>query len=114
MRISDWSSDVCSSDLNNPAMARWDRHRRESLAHIESLEPRRRNASLAVTDKINRPGTFALSAVTGSLQWHQAESVPPELLGVRPVREIGRASRWERVWQEGQIPVVTEPLKKKK
>src|SRR3546814_2417723 len=45
MRISDWSSDVCSSDLCMPTMQRWSRMPARSLSGPSSHEPKKRRAS---------------------------------------------------------------------
>src|SRR3546814_7916476 len=82
MRISDWSSDVCSSDLQRvivPFGERRDVHRRE-LPDLQRVVP----------------------AVVEALQLHFLADVQPELEEIDPLiddHEIGRASCRERVCQ---------------
>src|SRR3546814_9898248 len=42
MRISDWSSDVCSSDLSEVPARRQARHARKAVRHSSSLPPQRK------------------------------------------------------------------------
>src|SRR4051812_49979422 len=87
----DWSSDVCSSDLEILVV----RTRRDSArcpqAHPPPPAPRR-----------SRPGVKDLTVRTGPGRWCRTSPAP--------TREIGRASCRERV----EISVVAGSLKKKK
>src|SRR3546814_2095399 len=93
MRISDWSSDVCSSDLDN---------RNDVVLLKSSDEPLplpTYHLAHAVDDHLMR-----VTLVLRGDEW--ISSVPLHLqlfdaLGFEPVRyaQIGRASCWERVCQ---------------
>src|SRR3546814_2693084 len=85
MRISDWSSDVCSSDLNNPLHHAW-----PMSTPAKNARPPRRN----------KPHP--------SPALHRPRPAPPDLHrtedctaagGQPPESEIGRASCRERVCQ---------------
>src|SRR3546814_14100508 len=101
MRISDWSSDVCSSDLraawlaNRDARARPDR---ELQSRREGNRRRRRAVERPPLDP-PAPGDQARLAVGG-------EAVARD-------QEIGRASCRERVCQYVSIAVVSVLFKKK-
>src|SRR3546814_21090704 len=86
MRISDWSSDVCSSDLSS--------HDRRPTTHDRS------NAYLAYSITL-------VSRSTVTLIWPGYSSSSSIFL------EIGRASCRERVCQYVSISVVAVSLKKK-
>src|SRR3546814_12540384 len=96
MRISDWSSDVCSSDLAQfgIALAIGRQSRREpfggEIARSGDCQRFRRLALL------HRPHRFL------------------ELEKARPRRQIGRASCRERVCQHVEYSVVAVSLKKNK
>src|SRR3546814_17745004 len=92
MRISDWSSDVCSSDLPRPLLAH-DGDR--GLRHPHRAEQVRLHLVAQV------PFTQLLS--------HSEVSIA----GVVDHDEIGRASCGERVCQYVSISVVAVSLKKK-
>src|SRR3546814_19213171 len=102
MRISDWSSDVCSSDLRL-----W--------------KVRCRRAILA-TGAFERPIAFSGNDIPGVMLASAAQTYALRY-GVLPGKrivvaanndsEIGRASSRERVVQSGSISEVTESLKKK-
>src|SRR3546814_17313598 len=97
MRISDWSSDVCSSDLTAPSR----------------LE-RKRNHAQAMRDQCN-------AAKAGDHAKHK-RSEPPARQGLfrqHPKRaqcdpETGRAPCRDRVFQSVSLSVVGVSLKKKK
>src|SRR3546814_13248251 len=100
MRISDWSSDVCSSDLRDP-----DPHERLGEGRErdgndgderEGEEPRARNRHLSrdvETAEDTAEGRIGIEAFDLGL-------------GLEDDAEIGRASGRERVWQNGTISVV--------
>src|SRR3546814_12693210 len=108
MRISDWSSDVCSSDLRTAGELRRrhsDRaHRRSSPARRETWSGIRRVSSLPVplADEVVHAGQDRL-----------AQDVD-QLVDLRPGHEIGRASGRDRVCQDVYISVVARALKKHK
>src|SRR3546814_20668116 len=84
MRISDWSSDVCSSDLARP--------RPLGLVLVQALTARREIESAGIVDTAGLPGLRLQPAI----------------------EQIGRASGRERVCQYVSISVVAVSLKKKK
>src|SRR3546814_16834686 len=96
MRISDWSSDVCSSDL---AVADLDRtrHRRERVLDI--VPPRHR--------QVNAPDRAAIPVAVAH------DDVEAVAVGARRSIEIGRASRRERVCLSVLILVVALSFNKK-
>src|SRR3546814_12659457 len=103
MRISDWSSDVCSSDLNL-----LDRYRQ--LDVVESTDDflgcdaqfhsRQRRADAAMDPGAERQVIAGIAA--------------SEIQRTRTAEEIGSASCRERVCQYVEISVVAVSLKKKK
>src|SRR3546814_15036829 len=105
MRISDWSSDVCSSDLDHPV-------RRESQRGADRLhgaDRDRRGGDQAVRGELN--GAAAISS--GGGVWIRALSPSGERYAGLRAREIGRASCRERVSQYVSILVVAVYLNKK-
>src|SRR3546814_19352693 len=103
MRISDWSSDVCSSDLGEPAEARQERFWHAATgARPEdprlSRAPRQREALKAIAQHPH--------GVDHSLL-HQLQ------LSKDSLDQIGRASCRERVCQYVYISVVAGALQKK-
>src|SRR3546814_13144532 len=95
MRISDWSSDVCSSDLLQP---------------LSSLD------ALAVDPHLAGPQQLLQPAMTerGEMPLEPAvEAQPGLVLGDCDGHEIGRASCRERVCQYVSISVVAGSLHKK-
>src|SRR3546814_11337185 len=102
MRISDWSSDVCSSDLRPVA-----RPAGQRVRHAEMPGRRRRvllGQSCEAADVLARDGRLR-----GARQG--LHGTPP---GRARAAEIGRASFRERVCQYVYISVVAVQLKKKK
>src|SRR3546814_11263742 len=98
MRISDWSSDVCSSDL---AQARdEDLAPAELAAHIEEKHHGYLHAEL--------PLLVALADKVASVHGERHAELAEVARLVTTVREIGRASCRERVCQYVSIPVVAE------
>src|SRR3546814_16216569 len=106
MRISDWSSDVCSSDLGRGKVLRafdgqdetaLGRFGQEKLAWIER-ETTRRNAELYVD--VSKHFIHGLHL--------------PFVRALPDLGKIGRASCRERVCQYVVIPVVAGSIKKKK
>src|SRR3546814_4125496 len=107
MRISDWSSDVCSSDLRELALRRLDGRVGLAGRHVEPL-----GIELEVMDQrlhgalhfgATRRRDLAVRRQHGSIR-HLLDALPddpealPHLLDPHQV-EIGRASCRERVWQ---------------
>src|SRR3546814_20419106 len=100
MRISDWSSDVCSSDLTTPAAVEvlksfCDRGECRIGAHLHPW--------------VNPPHREVVNAVNS-----YPGNLPPELERAKLTaltQEIGRASCRERVWQYVWITVVAVALK---
>src|SRR3546814_12189597 len=98
MRISDWSSDVCSSDLRDDIVverARRDRLlgllRKQRPCGIDTVAARDRGACLAVL--AGREGA-ARDAVDEHLH-------PPRVVARGEPPELGRGSCRESGWQEG-------------
>src|SRR3546814_2053253 len=96
MRISDWSSDVCSSDLLG------------DIAQARALAVDHQVAQLLqVVELADRLHAQALSAVVDLPGGHRevdrlqacVELVDTDVVGGQAVREIGRASCRERVCQ---------------
>src|SRR3546814_15547743 len=114
MRISGWSSDVCSSDLPNSQRAIARRHRREAFKYNrqvidEAFEPWGDSLTICQKDGVAIVG---LASVAGCLL--KEGDAPPSIGSIthgfgRPGPEIvdtktlenGRASCRERVWQYG-------------
>src|SRR3546814_11216353 len=102
MRISDWSSDVCSSDLGDPELRahRQRAVRRGQLAGIENLATRR-----AVAGELG--AVIARFAIREMLVFWSGFLDDRRQLRLRDRRrrridrESGRASCRERVWQYG-------------
>src|SRR3546814_13034376 len=113
MRISDWSSDVCSSDLSarafQPPFAHalagkpasvMARAMAETLVRSESKVTRTVAAWVSTADSVT-PGTFSSDFSIVMLHAGQvmvAASSTTVLAGVAP--EMGRVSGRERGWQE--------------
>src|SRR3546814_12471609 len=103
MRISDWSSDVCSSDLNRVRVVD---EEQEDVA-IGRIERRRVAADVDIGIIVHvRPVEHA---------WNLPPGLPDAISGDLHHRsdEIGRASCRERVCQYVEISVVAVSLKKK-
>src|SRR3546814_17923035 len=99
MRISDWSSDVCSSDLNTilqlEAVEQRDRLARGALRAVELAE-----ACLEQIEK-REPEVGAWSYLDGDHVMQQAKALDDHRAKGRPIGplQIGRASCRERVCQ---------------
>src|SRR3546814_19839906 len=109
MRISDWSSDVCSSDLLVTRLSNTLRH---ALEHRQSERVTLADELAVVRDYL------AVEQVHYELRLHIREEIaeaalaatlPPMLL-----QQIGRATCRERALQYVQYSVVAVPSKKKK
>src|SRR3546814_17356926 len=102
MRISDWSSDVCSSDLaGDPGPAAATRHGTGALNHGRKREGSGQDRRPHGEAKERIPRQRRDSALQGA-QYHGGD-----------VGEIGRASCRERVCQYGYMSVVAVYLKQK-
>src|SRR3546814_16028503 len=107
MRISDWSSDVCSSDLNQ----------REGAP----LRPRAARAADAVDIIVGMPRRVEVEDVADALHVEPArrdvggdEDVDVALFEAAELGEIGRASFRDRVCQDVSISGVAGYYRKKK
>src|SRR3546814_16653192 len=94
VRISDWSSDVCSSDLDRIVALYDERFYRVWITGEE------------------RPRPFYLPNHAGS--WAAEDEWPSPRLDRRRLHKIGKASRRERECQYGCISLVAASLHKKK
>src|SRR3546814_19918732 len=102
MRISDWSSDVCSSDLVL--------HKRVALLRVSTEDTPR--VPLSEQLKVETlPNGFAKIEIRHGFM--QPVDVPETLERCRTFGQIGRASCRERVCQSVSISVVAVSLKKK-
>src|SRR3546814_19358559 len=108
MRISDWSSDVCSSDLVEPGTA----HVGVDVAAAD-LDRLRRHIGAQPRGHPDQPvaGEYRVGH-TRRIRDHRGEA-GVEMIGVEAGRKIGRAWCRERVCQTVWISVVAGPLKKK-
>src|SRR3546814_21172534 len=116
MRISDWSSDVCSSDLNSP-LASWSRQRgRDSGAGARYGGGLMRHVAIVgsgpagyyTAEAPQKADDIAVDVI-------DRLPVPYGLIrtGVAPDHQIGSASCRERVCKYVSISVVGVSLKKK-
>src|SRR3546814_1052010 len=104
MRISDWSSDVCSSDLDNRVERRVRRIRLGKAGESEavpelSVEVLRGHRIATATAGMVHPGAEH-TAVGLHHELGGRNRAPPLALDPR-IDQIGRASCRERVWQYG-------------
>src|SRR3546814_16070092 len=110
MRISDWSSDVCSSDLGTkqrpPVILRcallWAQRRRQPRCGL-------RRFGHGLRDRLPR-----LRITLPDQRARLDEARPDSRIEPVPARELGRASCRERVCKYVLIPVVAVTLQKKK
>src|SRR3546814_16264415 len=99
MRISDWSSDVCSSDLELVALVVERAHIRTDLLRAVGGE----HTAAATVPGLLRPGRRDLLAGSGeaaieqidrkSVVWGKSESVRVELGGRRDIKKKRRTSQ---------------------
>src|SRR3546814_14523874 len=101
MRIGDWSSDVCSSDLTRC-------HRLMRPIHLVHLDKTR--SALVLTRDLARG---AMNNVTVAPITSTVKGLSTEVAIGSQQGEIGRASCRESVWQYVSISVVAVSLKKK-
>src|SRR3546814_13731115 len=108
MRISDWSSDVCSSDLKN--------YHRVDATHSLGLGTDDKGAVSTViwnspAFKAGLDVGDAITAINGAA--FSADRLNNAIRDAKTGQEIGRASCRERVCQYVEISVVDGSLKKK-
>src|SRR3546814_11196594 len=140
MRISDWSSDVCSSDLLSTEQAGAQASPRFPRAHGHCGRPQgdRRpprpgpqealGLSIAAmasggVDRLRRRAEYLRVQAANrrvalpGLLLPAAPAVYPDNMTVAPLRtgfpDIGRAAGWYRRLRDGKIRAVTEDIKKK-
>src|SRR3546814_18691991 len=111
MRISDWSSDVCSSDLSSAIpmkLLNWSRsyasHKRlEKSCNVQWAEP------IIITESAGEPVVIGTPKLNPAMRQatSSARQSPPWV-------EHGRASCRERVCKYVELSVVAVSLKKKK
>src|SRR3546814_13233966 len=107
MRISDWSSDVCSSDLAVPG---YDGTSLPQGAYFDN--PERMEAEAAATKSSNEQYRITTDADRTRPTFSNAEILETTARATAVEREIGRASCRERGGQYLSITVVTGSLKK--
>src|SRR3546814_14989286 len=98
MRISDWSSDVCSSDLAEPLVFKISQD--SAPDHVRSIQIRRFAKLLQ-----ERAGDKLKVEYYEAGQLMPDRDVPKALRQGSIQMEIGRASCRERVWQYVEISV---------
>src|SRR3546814_14371169 len=109
MRISDWSSDVCSSDLLDDNAVRT-----LALRQPMANDLREVIAALKISSDIERIGDYAKNVAKRTIALNQltpheaARSIPR----MAKLVKIGSASCRERVWQYELISVVAVKFKK--
>src|SRR3546814_16508077 len=122
MRISDWSSDVCSSDLNRAArggaaglapLSRSRQSRGGGQRGNRAADRARRGSGRRKhgADRVERAPGRAEAAVLPDRIWHRRGGGGDR---ARRGAAIGRAACRERVWQYVSISEVAVALKKKK
>src|SRR3546814_11542905 len=104
MRISDWSSDVCSSDLQLAKKCR------QPFRRKNEQSPTKNTHTPNIRTETRRPGTSSDMRSTKKIL---ALTFIDTLLSSQRTRKIGRASCRERVCQYVYISVVAVSLKKK-
>src|SRR3546814_19070123 len=98
MRISDWSSDVCSSDLIADRIVPVDGDRARRRRHDAADDADQRRLARAVGAE-QRENLAAFDVEIDRLQRAEATVIGLADARDRRDREIGRASGGERVWQ---------------
>src|SRR3546814_9878036 len=88
MRISDWSSDVCSSDL-----------RRFDLAVDHRLQRRQRDRAARLVVEMARDDVAVVEKLRLRIDGDEIADIDAESLGAAAIVELGRASCRERVCQ---------------
>src|SRR3546814_12978400 len=109
MRISDWSSDVCSSDLGRQLLELW----RKKIILYEDGTPRTKHLVTNHIIEIDPNGRTA-TAKSYYTVVQTIFTLPPQIIVMGRYDEIGRESCRERVCQYVYISVVAVSLKKKK
>src|SRR3546814_4909682 len=80
MRISDWSSDVCSSDLRQLADS--------VLGRLEAFAPGLR--SLILAQDVLTPADIERETGAAGGHWHHCELAVDQMLSLRPVNGLAR------------------------
>src|SRR3546814_11755953 len=114
MRISDWSSDVCSSDLQQhivDIIPRFRDPRHGTVPDAARSSVVGRQGKMIVTTAVELPPQIFGAASKVAL--HMV-AVDPQLRRRSRHQQIGRASCRERVCQSVSLSVVAVTLKKKK
>src|SRR3546814_20121818 len=106
MRISDWSSDVCSSDLDN-SIERC--YRLEEIGSCSAYFWPSESMSFIHSTSLISCSRFAWPTIVRS----SSPCVQKISLPLRQRAEIGRETGRERVWQEALISVGDGQLKQK-
>src|SRR3546814_10927139 len=114
MRISDWSSDVCSSDLQRALFVRnGDVFVRELGAGV--LRQLTASAETEADPQFSADQQAALWRVGNDWYWLTFSEGGARAVALpRAEEEIGRAARRERVWQYVEVLVGAVSLKKQK
>src|SRR3546814_4310858 len=86
MRISDWSSDVCSSDLMNRPL--WDIYIIEGLDRIEGIPP----GSFAMLHRVHHAAVDGASGAHAFIAMSDIDAAgTPAIAAPPPVESLGRA-----------------------
>src|SRR3546814_19907035 len=128
MRISDWSSDVCSSDLDMSPPAKRLRGRRNQMQWLldqltEALDEQSLMQMPAIKPALHAAMLEDWNALDAA--WQQRDDEAPAFYGLAAILrrlsieqaggdEVGSASGRERVGQSVWIPVVAVSIKNKK
>src|SRR3546814_4070978 len=99
MRISDWSSDVCSSDLFDKALT--DAGVDRAAAYVTNAVKHFKFERRGKRRIHQKPDTGEIAACRWWLEQEQALIRPPVTVALGATAEIGRASCRERVGQYG-------------
>src|SRR3546814_12724867 len=103
MRISDWSSDVCSSDLDakvRKELRRGLRDIHEKTGHTTVFVTHDQEEALELADRIVVMNAGRVEQI-GAPDEVYANPAPPFVFGFLGESKIGRASCRERVWRYG-------------
>src|SRR3546814_7614068 len=98
MRISDWSSDVCSSDL---VLGEQADQSREVPQEVEDQKGQRRTPPESADDPLQRntPAVGLQQVIEALVQVAVEHMITNDQVGLQIERQIGRASCRERVCQ---------------
>src|SRR3546814_17009194 len=104
MRISDWSSDVCSSDLNGEILLEAENRLRQSLGHKAVALRLSGLYGPGRTQLLNRLRQAQAPVIQEPPQWTNRmhiEDAARACAHLLMLDELGRASCRERVWSYG-------------